>query len=126
MADKIRVDELYIEVRAIKNGDADDPLTLARESFYPGDDSHCKSTMRALQESLANFEVRPSLKYVASKALDDDPSGPEGVRHTMNQIQDWYHRRWIFPYARECAICAQVPALHGPSTDHQFDEKKEG
>lgn len=81
-----------------------------------------------LQDEMANYEVKPSLEFIAHEALEalsiTPHDGPDGVRHTMDQIQDWYHRRWVHPYARGCKVCSAVKTKHGPSWPcKQFTEE---
>lgn len=118
---KLRVDEMSLQLVVVRG---DNIQIISSYQFYPEDDSSCKSTMRFFQEEAAKFEVRPSFHYLATQAIESDTHGPEGVQHTMDQIQDWYHRRWVFPYAQECQICLQVKAAHGPSVDHKFEPKE--
>lgn len=106
---KIRVDAMTIAIYMVR-GDKHD---VVEEFEFPP--SSYDELVKVLEGVAAQYEVRPSFQHLANQAIEADPHGPEGVTHTMEQIQDWYHRRYVYPYASTCVTCGEVKAKHGPS-----------
>lgn len=82
-----------------------------------------EEVLDGVRSEVGQYEVRPTFEYFAQTAIEMDPHGPEGLRHTMDQIQDWFHRRYVHPFAPLCKNCGQVRAKHGPS--HHCKQFKE-
>lgn len=105
----LRVDAMTIAIFVVK-GDVNETV-----EEYPFPPDSFDDLITVLKAVAAQYEVKPSFQHLANQSIEEDPNGPEGVTHTMDQIQDWYHRRYVQPYAQECVTCNQVKAKHGPS-----------
>jgi hypothetical protein len=117
---KQRVEAMTIALIILRDGDKQD-IPFEIEADNP-------DALELLKAEIENYEIKPSFRYFATQtleALSGNPlDGPDGIRHTMDQIQNWFHHRWVHPYAQECKICGQVKAAHGPSRDHKFESKE--
>ncbi len=120
----MRVNSIVICVTIQRDGDKKDVIF----EEYTGK-SNLDRILNGVREIVADYKVEPSFEYLCQITLEslsiNPADGPDGIRHTMDQIQTWYHRRYVPPFAPLCGICGQPRAKHGPSVEHQFIPTKE-
>lgn len=122
MSDRLRVDRLSICIIYSKGGKQD---VIYEEDFDPNPFTGFgpEELFELKREINKSYEIKPSFEYLCTR-VEEIEGGPDGVRHTMDQIQNWYHFRYKDPWSPECASCGQVKAKHGPSHScKQFKEK---
>lgn len=115
---RLRVDYLSICICISRRDKAD---IVFEERVVEGNTEDVLETVR---DAIKDYAIRPSFQYIVNEAIESSPEGPDGVRHTMSQIQDWYHHRWVPPFAVTCKVCGHVKAYHGPSNPCTFNPEE--